>query len=86
MFDLKKMKGEWTMTDAISATSKEAVAILYTNYRGETSVRKIVPKRIWFGKTDWHPEHQWILEAFDLEKGANRGFAMKDVKAWFLEK
>ena len=74
------------MTDLIPATQKEAVAILYTNYRGETSVRRIVPKRIWFGKTDWHPEDQWILDAYDLEKKADRGFALKDVKAWSLEK
>ena len=74
------------MSDATSTTPKEAVAILYTNYRGETSVRTIIPKRIWFGKTDWHPEEQWILEAYDLDKGAERGFAMKDVKSWLLEK
>jgi predicted DNA-binding transcriptional regulator YafY len=74
------------MTDTISTTSKESVAILYTNHLGETSVRRIVPKRIWFGKSDWHPKDQWILDAFDLEKGADRGFAMKDIKAWFLEK
>jgi hypothetical protein len=69
-----------------STAPKEAVAILYTNYRGETSIRKIVPKKIWFGKTDWHPDEQWILDAFDLEKGAERGFALRDVKSWFSEK
>jgi len=74
------------MDNATTATPKESVSILYTNYRGETGIRRIVPKCIWFGKTDWHPEEQWILDAFDLEKGAERGFAMKDVKSWFLEK
>lgn len=64
---------------------KQTVSILYTNYRGETAVRRIVPKRIWFGKTDWHPEEQWIMDAFDLEKNADRGFAMRDIKAWFVE-
>ena len=62
---------------------KESVSIVYTNYRGETAARKIVPKQIWFGKTDWHPEEQWLLDAFDIEKNADRSFAMKDIKAWF---
>lgn len=64
---------------------KQTVSILYTNYRGETAIRRIVPKRIWFGKTDWHPEEQWIMDAFDLEKNADRSFAMRDIKAWFVE-
>jgi len=64
----------------------KAVNILYTNYQRETAIRKIVPKRIWFGKTEWHPEEQWLLDALDLEKNADRGFAMKDIKAWFVEK
>ncbi len=74
------------MSNTIANMPIEAVSILYTNYRGETSIRKIVPKRIWFGKTEWHPAKQWILDAFDLEKEAKRGFAMKNVKSWFLEK
>ncbi|MCK5605195.1 hypothetical protein KAR91_25110 [Candidatus Pacearchaeota archaeon] len=64
---------------------KEAVSILYTNYRGETTVRQIVPKKLWFGGTDWHPEEQWLLDAYDLEKQADRSFAMKDIRAWFVE-
>ena len=74
------------MPNTTSDTPKEAVSILYTNHRNETSIRRIVPERIWFGKTEWHLEEQWILFAFDIEKGAERGFALKDVKAWFKEK
>jgi len=62
---------------------KELVSIVYTNYRGETALRKIVPKRMWFGKTDWHPEEGWLLDAFDIEKDAERSFAIKDIKAWY---
>ncbi len=65
---------------------EELVNIVYTNYRGETSVRKIIPKRIWFGSTDWHPDFQWLLDAFDVEKKADRSFAMKDIKTWFPDK
>ena len=60
----------------------KSVRILYTNYRGETTLRTIVPDKIHFGKTEWHPEPQWLLEAHDVEKGANRSFAMKDIGAW----
>jgi predicted DNA-binding transcriptional regulator YafY len=63
---------------------EQTVQILYTNYRGETSVRKIQPKRLWFGTTEWHPEPQWLLDALDLDKNADRAFAMKDIRAWFL--
>ena len=62
---------------------KEMVSIVYTNYRGETGVRKVIPKNIWFGKTDWHPEEQWLLDAHDVEKGADRSFALKDIRSWF---
>lgn len=60
----------------------ETVEIIYTNYRGETDVRRIRPSRIWFGKTEWHPDEQWLLDAVDLIKKEKRSFAMKDIRAW----
>jgi len=60
----------------------KTVRILYTNYRGETALRTIVPEKMLFGGTEWHPEPQWLLEAYDVEKGASRSFAMKDIRAW----
>ncbi|HCT64365.1 MAG TPA: hypothetical protein DIC60_03690 [Lachnospiraceae bacterium] len=53
--------------------------ILYTNYKGETSIRNIVPQEIYFGKTDWHPKEQWLLQATDVDKGAVRTFAIEDI-------
>lgn len=61
--------------------SKE-VKIIYTNYRGETSERVIVPKELFWGKNDWHPKEQWLLLAFDVGKSADRTFAVKDIKKW----
>lgn len=58
------------------------VIIRYTNYRGETANRRIVPIGIRFGSTEWHPEQQWLLEAFDLDRDATRSFALKDVLEW----
>lgn len=62
--------------------SQKTVKIKYTNYRGETGVREIEPIQIWFGATEWHPELQWLLDAFDIEKGAQRSFAVKDISEW----
>ncbi|ELT48553.1 hypothetical protein D584_13934 [Brucella intermedia M86] len=60
------------------AYSCPPVMVLYTNYRGETSERTITPIRPWFGSTEWHPEPQWLLRAYDHNKGAERDFALKD--------
>lgn len=62
--------------------SEPIVTIIYTNYRKETAERKIIPKKIWFGSTEWHPEEQWLLEALDVAKNEDRNFAMKDIKSW----
>lgn len=56
----------------------QPVTLTYTNWRGETAERSIIPMRVWFGSTDWHPEPQWLLTALDVEKGAGRDFALKD--------
>lgn len=61
---------------------EEVIKIVYTNYRGETAIRQIIPKRIWFGSTDWHPEPQWLLDAYDMDKEAERTFAVLDIKSW----
>ena len=59
---------------------KKAVKILYTNRKGETSYRNIIPKNIEFKSTQWHKDEQWILNAFDIDKREDRGFAIKDIK------
>lgn len=59
---------------------KTAVKILYTNWKGETLYRNIIPKNIEFKSTERHKDEQWILNAFDIDKSADRGFAVKDIK------
>lgn len=56
------------------------VTVTYTNYRGETTTRKIQPSRLFWGSTEWHPEPQWLLEAWDFGKSAVRVFALKDMR------
>ncbi|WP_192799394.1 hypothetical protein [Brucella anthropi] len=56
----------------------EPARITYTNYRGETAERTITPKRAWYGISEWHPDPQWFLTAFDHDKNADRDFALID--------
>lgn len=58
------------------------VAIRYTNYRGETSTRRIIPLRVRFAASEWHPTPQWLMDAFDIGKDAERSFALKDIHDW----
>lgn len=58
------------------------VTILYTNWKGETRYRKIIPISIEFKSTEWHKQEQWILNAIDVDKDAKRAFAIKDIKEW----
>jgi predicted DNA-binding transcriptional regulator YafY len=60
----------------------ENVIIDYTNWRGERAMRHIRPLTIRFESSEWHPDEQWLLRAVDLEKGATRDFAMKDIRSW----
>ena len=61
------------------------VIINYTNWKGVTGFRRIIPKKIFFGSTEWHKEEQWLLEAYDVDKNADRSFAIKDIKSWQVE-
>lgn len=59
------------------------VLIRYTNWKGKTEWRTIIPKgTVWFGSTDYHPEDQWLLPAYDVDKQADRTFALKDISSW----
>ncbi|MBY0559901.1 hypothetical protein [Hyphomicrobium sp.] len=63
--------------------NERAVAIDYTNWRGERAWRTIVPQAaIYWGSTEWHPEKQWLLRALDVAKGEERDFAMKNIHGW----
>ena len=67
-----------------SAANKpdKTIRIRYTNHRGETAVRRIEPIDIDFDSTEWHPEPQWLLHAFDLDRKAERSFALRDIHEW----
>ena len=59
-----------------------AVRIDYTNWRGERSSRVIIPVTHRWGSNEWHPDEQWLLDAHDVAKNAERTFACKDIHSW----
>jgi hypothetical protein len=61
---------------------RKAVKIDYTNHRGERAVRVIEPLRWHWGSTQWHPENQWLLEAYDHKQSSMRDFALSGIHAW----
>lgn len=66
----------------MSHDPKAVIQIRYTNYKGETAVRRIVPIRIRFAASEWHPGEQWLMDAFDVDRQAERSFAMADIRDW----
>jgi hypothetical protein len=63
-------------------TDDRMVVIRYRNHKGETTDRLILPMVMRFASTQWHPDRQWILEAWDVQKATARSFALKDILAW----
>lgn len=61
---------------------KAVIKIRYTNYRGETAVRRIVPIQIRFAASKWHPDEQWLMDAYDIDRQAERSFALVDIREW----
>ena len=58
--------------------NQEVVTMQYTNYKGVTAARSIIPTELLFGTTEFHKDPQWLLKAFDIDKQANRVFALRD--------
>lgn len=54
---------------------------VYTNHRGETGTRKVVPHALRYGIAEGHHnEPQWLLEVFDVDRQALRTYALKDIR------
>jgi predicted DNA-binding transcriptional regulator YafY len=68
-------------TPLIQAMDK-AARIDYTNYKGERSIRHVVPCSIWHGSTEYHADAQWYMMAWDTEKKVYRNFAIKGIHSW----
>jgi predicted DNA-binding transcriptional regulator YafY len=57
-----------------------AVTFWYANHRGEEAVRRVLPYYLWYGSTEWHPTPQWLVRGYDLDRQAERDFAMSGLR------
>ncbi|MDR6952331.1 hypothetical protein J2X65_001686 [Ancylobacter sp. 3268] len=90
---LNKAKPERALADALDMLShiftdgsaspaeleKAPLTFTYRNWRGETDTRRALPLGIRFGSTEWHPEPEWLLRAFDIDRQAEREFALAGI-------
>jgi len=58
------------------------VHVQYLNHRGEIAMRRIMPLKIWFGATEWHPSPQWMMDVIDLNSALRMTFALANVLDW----
>lgn len=70
---------------ALWLPSNHPLVFQYRNYRGEVSKRRVVPLRFRFGSSEYHKTAQWLMVAHDIDKGAEREFAMNDILQFFAE-
>lgn len=69
-------------SEIAQSAQENPIKVRYTNYRGQTAIRTIIPIRFLFGSTEHHPNEQWLVEVWDIEKGAPRTYALKDISQW----
>lgn len=69
-------------------SEEQVVYVLYTNWEGKTAWRRVIPFQMppQFRSTSWHPEPQWLLLVWDLDKKAERSYAIKDIHRWVPQK
>lgn len=51
----------------------------YINWKSNKSTRIVEVGELYYGSTKYHPEKQWLLEAYDIVKEDVRVFALKDI-------
>ena len=67
---------------SVRQTTGAPVLIDYTNHRGQRTLRRIYPFGMFWGHTEWHPEDQWLVPAYDIDRGVWRHFAMNHIHEW----
>ncbi|MCK1585451.1 hypothetical protein IVB03_39345 [Bradyrhizobium sp. 168] len=63
-----------------STTEGAAIEFEYTNWEGRKGIRQAIPLSIRFGKSEWHGVPQWLMLAYDIDKRAEREYAMADMQ------
>lgn len=55
-----------------AAPKAEPIEARYTNYKGETAIRRFLPYKVYLGANEWHPQQQVLIDAVDCEKNGIR--------------
>jgi|SRR3989304_6329552 len=63
----------------------KSIKVKYKNWKDEIGIRTIVPNNIFFGRTDYHHEDQWLMDVWDIDKQASRIYAMMDIIEFIKE-
>lgn len=69
-------------TKTTTHSTEKQITVRYKNYRGEVAVRTIIPIEgsLFWGQTEYHPHDQWLLKVWDVEKNAERIYALCDIQ------
>lgn len=59
------------------------IRMKYRNWKGVVADRCVTEPNLWFGSTEYHKEEQWLMHAFDVDKGEYRDFALKDILQFY---
>ena len=70
---------EYSKVETKSTKYTPTLQFEYKNWQGKISIRKVIPYKIWFGNTNFHKDEQYLLHVYDIDKCAERNFALKDV-------
>lgn len=71
---------DWTLAQAADLCDCGMVVRFgYTNWRGEHAPRRVMPLRVRWAADDWHPEPQWQLLAWDVDRQAQRNFVFGSI-------
>jgi hypothetical protein len=64
---------------------KPPIIFRYKNWQGDVGIRHVMPIEIWYGHTEFHQTDQWLLKAMDVDKNAERNFAINDIIEFIKE-
>lgn len=56
--------------------TEEVLHFSYTNHRGETAPRRVMPHRLYFGTSPLHTEPVWLMSSYCFDRQAHRTFEL----------
>jgi hypothetical protein len=68
----------------LEADADRIVTIVYTNHEGYVKRYRIIPHSVKFGRTQYYPVEQWLIEATDVDRNVHRTFAMQHIHKWLI--